>query len=344
MVNLHLIGFSEAATNSLGIALRNRAQGVCTLSDVHSADVALVDLDETRDQENWRNLPQDHGLELIATSKDDQVPPQYEKEFSYFIKKPLRFSELLTSVSQAAKSNDQKALDIKKASTAGSQVTDGERLRLSKVSRTQDLIDPARYLLGRVLSALHDATDENIRLLQWWSEKQWLVLDRDRNRVISNVGEQGIRRVAIMTLENLGIQERWIKGAQLDVLRTEANWECTEEEFVWLLTLYTVRTGGLNTLELDTPFRLSRWPNLARYSSSDKDLPLASCWVDTTCSVRELAAKMRLPLEQVLPFASCCLAIRFLQKGQSRSEKAVEPVNKKGLKRLLSMILGKLAK
>ncbi|MCK5359910.1 MAG: hypothetical protein KAJ95_04745 [Gammaproteobacteria bacterium] len=355
MINICLIGFNVSMHRALTVAVANRAKDICMLTELGDADIALVDIDDLQNESEWREPWEKHEFKMVAVSSRKDVHKTCKNEFCASLSKPLQFTRMLTVISNAAHQGLEEIEKIKTGGQAGAQVSDQSKGHLSKVLRSEVLIDSDYYLLGRVRSEFKSKSASQVSLLQLFDGKVWLAIDRVNKTVFLNIRERKLMSLAILEIKGSGhkhditsvemeIKHELISEKHLEKLSKDAVWQCDMEKFIWLLTRLTVRSAGLSELSMNKPYRLRQWPDLTRYSTSEKDLPLSSYWVGCTSTIEDLAQKMDLSIDSILPFASCCLTAGYLvEEEQEEIEIIPEPVKKKRFKNIFSQILGRLA-
>jgi len=346
MIRLGLLGFDAALAKSMSIAISSRAADVCQCVEPEAASMVLVDVDKLKDQSIWKNLARTYPLLLIAVSEHADLPAELREDFSSVITKPLRFTAMLATITATANKGKVTAHQISSPSVTGDLIDDGPKRRKSDVLRSQTEVDQDNFLLGLVLYSVQLDSADQYRFIslargQRRTDGQWLVIDKSLSRVYLSINAKLIAHTAIMDFSHHDSVEEWINASQLAELKSRAVWDISIEEFIWVLTRDTVRNGRLKTFDPEQRFRLKCWPNLTRYSTGNRDIAMASFWVESNASAVELSKSLGISINEVLPFANCCFTCGLL-------ETVDDPValttrkSEKGIKKVLSMILKKL--
>jgi hypothetical protein len=349
MIAIATLGFAPAEARSISISLENRAKGFSFVADLAEANVVLVDTDKFPTPDDWKQYCSGHSPLLVDVSENHQTDSAARGEFSASLRKPLRFSEMLSVICQVTEKHSAAgSVNACKASHADIHLTKKiVQKSISKVERKTEVVDPANYLLGFVLSAMSAASSHRFRCIHW-SGKQWIVLDLLKKTAILSIKQKVLRHIAILPNEQLDISHRSISEEEMQAMLADAVYRCSFEELVWVLTQVTVRNQLQKGLSLDRSYRLKYWPNLARFPISNADIPLANLWIENSNSVSTLADRCGQPLDKACAFAACCLNCGLLEEVVASEHEVYKapptPIESRGrMKKVLSMILGKLA-
>lgn len=349
MIAIATLGFAPAEERAISIALKNRAKGFSFVTDLAEANVVLVDVDKLSTPGDWKPYCSGHSPLLIDVSENQQSDSAARGDFSASLRKPLRFSEMLSVICEVTdKHSAAGSVNACKASHADIHLAKKiSQKSMPKVERGTEVIDPANYLLGFVLSAMSAASSHRFHCIHW-SGKQWIVLDALKKIAFLSIKQKVLRHIAILPNEQLNISHRSIGEDEMQAMLADFAYSCSLEELVWVLTQNTVRNQLQKGLSLDRYYRLKHWPNLARFPISDADIPLANLWIENPNSVSSLADRCNQPLDKTRAFAACCLNCGLLEE-VAASEHGVyhEPPtqieSRSRMKKVLSMILGRLA-
>lgn len=349
MIAVATLGFAPAEERSISIALKNRAKGFSFVSDLSEANVVLVDVDKFSAPGDWKQYRPSHSPLLIDVSENQQADSAARGEFSASLRKPLRFSEMLSVICQVTdKHSAAGSVNACKASLADIQLAKRiAQKSIPKVERETEVVDPANYLLGFVLSAMSAASSHRFHAIHW-SGKQWIVLDSLKKTAFLSIKQKVLRHIAILPNDQLNISHRLISEDETQAMRADIAYNCSYEELVWVLTQNTVRNQLQKGVSLDRHYRLKYWPNLARFPISDADIPLANLWIENPSSIMSLADRCKQPLDKTQAFAACCLNCGLLEEvvvsGHEVYNEPPTPIESRSrMKKVLSMILGRLA-
>ena len=349
MIAIATLGFAPAEARSISIALKNRAKGFSFVSDLAEANVVLVDVDRFSTPGEWKQYCSGHSPLLIDVSENHQTDSPVQGEFSASLRKPLRFSEMLSVICQVTDEHSAVgSVNACKASHAEIHLAKKiAQKSIPKVERETEIVDPANYLLGFVLSVMSAASPHRYHCIRW-SGNQWIVLDSLKKTAFLSIKQKVLRHIAIVPAEQMNISQRSIGEDEMQAMHADIAYGCAFEELVWVLTQNTVRNQLQKGLSLDRCYRLKHWPNLARFPISDADIPLANLWIEIPNSVSTLADRCSQPLDKTRAFAACCLNCGLLEE-VAASEHGVyheppTPIDSRSrMKKVLSMILGRLA-
>jgi len=349
MITVATIGFAPTEERSISIALKNRAKGFSFVSDLSQANVVLVDVDKCTRRSDWRRYFSSHRPLLINVSDNHQPDAGTQDDFSASLRKPIRFSEMLSVICQVTEKHSAvSSINACKASHAGIHMANKiARRSIPQLERDTDGVDPSNYLLGSVLSAMSSVSTERFHCIHW-SSKQWIVLDSLEKAAFLSIKQKVLRHIAILPKDQLDISHRLISEDEMQAMRADFAYSCSFEELAWLLTQNTVRNQLQKGMSLDRYYRLKYWPNLARFPISDADIPLANLWIDNPNTILTLADRCNQPLEKTRAFAACCLNCGLLEEVATTEHKfndscptMIEPQSR--MKKVLSMILGRIA-
>lgn len=345
MVELLLVGFPEANSKALRVALQNRAANICKLADLQSANIALIDIDNEPEPANWMKLSKERNIPLVAVSANGEVPARHRNLFQGQLKKPLHFSEMLDTICRVSGKGGSAMEAVRRASLVGTTIVDtlqtDQASPMVTAKQLADVVDMNLFLVGRVIEAIQSDGGE-YRLIRW-SDDQYVVIDKVANRAFFRIKQIVFRHFAILPIEKLGISEQWITRKESAELAEKNFWKSDLEELVWSLTQRTLGKKPPKSLDLNTTYQLRFWPNLARYSTGEIDVAMANYWTDNPSSVKDMARNLSLPMEIVIPFASCCHAIGLLRAtNAAAADRKDSQTEDKGFRKVMSMILGKL--
>jgi hypothetical protein len=349
MITIGVLGFAPAEEQSISIALKSRAKGVSFVSDLSDARVVLVDVDRIGKAKQWRLCRSQNNSLLIDVSENNALPDKLKRDFVASLRKPLRFSEMLSVICEAA--DKQSVADSEtacKASNARIHIASGgAKTNLSKINRSGDVVDPSKYLLGSLLSAISQTDKERYHSIHM-SGDQWIILDRQDKSAYLSIKQKVFRHMAILPIHDLQITQRTISESDFRAQMMHVAHRCSFEELIWFLTRCTVRDQLQLGLSLDRNYRLKHWPNLARLPVSDADIPLANLWIESTNSILSLTERCNQPIDKARSFAACCYNCGLLeevsetfQKADTHRTNVVSP--QKRMRKVLTMFLGKLA-
>ena len=111
----------------------------------------------------------------------------------------------------------------------------------------------------------------------------------------------------------------------------------------WELALWASRGRLPAGTSLDTPLRLTRWPNLTRCATPPEAMRIAGLWSRNAISLRETVKTLAVPQRYVFAFYSACVALDLIE--EVRSSVAPQPpveVAPPPLRSLFKRFLGKL--
>lgn len=349
MITVATFGFAPAEERSISIALMNRAKGFSFVSDLTEANVVLVDVDRCPTPGDWRQHCSSQGPLLIDVSNNHQPDGGTRGEFSASLRKPLRFSEMLSVICQVTdKHSTASSVNACKASHAGIHLAGKSAQKsIPKVERDIEVVDPSNYLLGSVLSAMSSVMTDRFHCIHW-SGEQWIILDSRDKAAFLSIKQKVLRHMAILPKDQLHISHRLISEDDMLAMRADIAYKCSFEELTWILTQNTVRNQLQKGLSLDRYYRLKYWPNLARFPISDADIPLANLWIDNPNTILTLADRCKQSLDKTRAFAACCLNCGLLEEVAATEHRInddcptlIAPQSR--MKKVLSMILGRLA-
>lgn len=346
MIKLGFLGFESNVESSICIALKNRAAQLCECSSSAEAEVVMVDLDNIQDQSQWQALRQSGNIKLIGASSVREQAIGGLSDFSGFVSKPVRFTQLLEQINLLTGASASQAI-VDTAQRADLINAEAQKPRQQNVERNSHLIDPQLYLLGVILNLLQQTEKAplqriNLALERHDSEGKWLLLDTRKRKLYSSVSAKVLSHTALMELKHLpDPQPQAVSDSDLADYQQRAVLVLELETFVWNLTRDTIRNGQLKTLDPERRYRLKFWPNLTRVNEGNQAIALSSFWQANRVSARQLAEQFKLPETEVYRFAACCMNCDLLEA--ETPESAPPPAQTRGgLKKVLSMILKKL--
>lgn len=349
MIAIATLGFAPAEARSISIALKNRAKGFSFVSDLAEANVVLVDVDKFSAPGDWKQYCSGHSPLLINVSENHQTDSAAPGEFSASLRKPLRFSEMLSVICQVTDTHSA-TVSVNACKASHAEIHLAKKIAqksMPKVERETEVVDPANYLLGYVLSAMSAASSHRLHRIRW-SGNQWIVLDSLKKTAFLSIKQKVLRHIAILPSDQLNISHRPISEDEMQAMHADIAYGCSFEELVWVLTQNTVRNQLQKGLSLDRYYRMKYWPNLARFPISDADIPLANLWIENPNSVSSLADRCNQPLDKTRAFAACCLNCGLLEEVAASGHGVYRDTptsidSRSRMKKVLSMILGRLA-
>lgn len=202
---------------------------------------------------------------------------------------------------------------------------------------------PEFHLQGIVSSAVKEVRETNRPVLLRGLGRDIIVFIGGRY-LYTKMPTQQMRAICNITFEKRYIDFLFKRNHPFNsrLLRYKA---VRSDRILWDITLWSSRGRLPYGTDLDTPFRLSSWPNLTRLTRTPHALQLAALWYKQTISLRATVILLNIPPRYIYTFYSACLQQELIREHIQSNMYAEKPVVKQSqglLKKLMGFLRRKV--
>ncbi len=304
----------------MALVLSHRGDDAVVLTDMASADLAILDLDHDNAPLAFQAIhARRPALRAIGlTSQPDQTHDDI-----VVLRKPVSASRLLEAIQKHA-GIETPAAKIHAAGAAaalGTRTAGGRRRAEAPAPASQDKrdFDPGTYLLGVMLEAAAQAEGRDaVAAISISADR--IILSDSRSRLIrTNLSPSQTRGFALSALEGGadapatgGLprpQVEYLTRAEADSRYAARTYALPQESFMWSLGAMTSRGRLLAGIRPDERVYLRRWPNLTRVAHSPNEMRIVAYWVRQPTSLQEIVAALGVTEREVFTvYAAACAA------------------------------------
>lgn len=306
-----LLDMDDRTRQSMALVLRHRGDGAIALSDVGSADIAVLDLDH-------ENAPQ--AFEQIRSRRPALLAigltarPGLAHEGILVLAKPVSAGSLLEAIQKQAGIE----LPGAKIPAAGAAAALGARTASTRrrpeaaaaLAHDKKVFDPAAYLLGTLLDAAAEAGRRDaVAVISFYGDRV-ILADPRAGLIRTNLSSSQARAFALSSLEadtsdasaTVGLQRprvEFITRAEADSRYAAQTYSVPQEMFMWSLGAMTSRGRLPADVRVDERVYLRRWPNLTRVAHTANEMRIAAYWVRQATSLQEIVDALGVPEREV---------------------------------------------
>ena len=351
-----LMEMDDRTRQSMTLVLSHRGDDAIVLSDVESADIAVLDLDHENAPQAFRTI-QARRPALLAiglTAKPDLVHADIE-----ILRKPISASRLLEAIQKQAghETPAAKVLAAGAAAALGARTESARRRPENTTALAHDkkTFDPGSYLLGTLMEAAVEAERRDaVAVISFYGDR--VILTDPRNGVIrTNLSSSQARGFALSSMEadaaaasaTVGLQRprvEYVTRADADSRYTGKTYSVPQEMFMWTLGAMTSRGRLSSTCSPEERVYLRRWPNLTRISHTANEMRIVAYWVRQAISPQEIAAALGVSEREVFGVYTAACAAGLAGKARREADGIWEapPVAEPRERGLFSSILDRL--
>jgi hypothetical protein len=352
-----LMEMDDRTRQSIALVLSHRGDGAIVLSDVESADIAVLDLDHENAPQAFRTI-QARRPALLAiglTARPGLVHADIE-----ILSKPISAGRLLEAI-QKQGGIEMPAAKIR---AAGAAAALGARTETSRrrpentavLAHDKKYFDPSAYLLGTLMDAAAEAqTRGAVAVISFYGDR--VILADPRSGVIrTNLSSSQARGFALSSIEGgasddasatVGLQRpriEYVARAEADARYAGKTYSVPQEMFMWSLGAMTSRGRLAASCRADERVYLRRWPNLTRISHTANEMRIVAYWVRQAISPQEMVAALGVPEREVFSVYTAACAAGLAGKARREADGIWEapPVAEPRERGLFSSILNRL--
>lgn len=352
-----LMEMDDRTRQSMTLVLSHRGDDAIVLSDVESADIAVLDLDHENAPQAFRTI-QARRPALLAiglTAKPDLVHADIE-----ILRKPISASRLLEAIQKQAghETPAAKILAAGAAAALGARTESSRRRPENTAALAHDKksFDPNSYLLGTLMEAAAEAARRDaVAVVSFYGDR--VILADPRNGVIrTNLSSSQARGFALSSMEadaaadasaTVGLQRprvEYVTRAEADSRYAGKTYSVPQEMFMWTLGAMTSRGRLSSTCSPEERVYLRRWPNLTRISHTANEMRIVAYWVRQAISPQEIAAALGVSEREVFSVYTAACAAGLAGKARREADGIWEapPVAEPRERGLFSSILNRL--
>jgi hypothetical protein len=317
-----LMDMDDRTRQSMTLVLSNRGDDSIVLSDVESADIAVLDLDHENAPQAFLTIhARRPALQAIGlTAKSDPVQADI-----LVLRKPVSAGRLLEAIQKQAGLDSPAARVLAAgAATALGARTESSRRRpetAAVLAHDKTYFDPSAYLLGTLMDAAEEAGKRDaVAVISFYGDR--VILADNRSGLIrTNLSSSQARGFALSSLEadsggdasaTVGLQRprvEYVTRAEADSRFGEKTYSVPQELFMWSLGAMTSRGRLATCCRPEERVYLRRWPNLTRFSHSANEMRIIAYWVRQATSPQEIVAALGVSEREVFSvYTAACAA------------------------------------
>jgi len=348
----------QRAMDTLQLAFKNRANGVCHITSTSEAEVALINLDLKNSRKLFNafqsQYPNTPAVGICAEKSDSWDIKQ--------IQIPLSVNSLVTVIMEATMETSvdiTMELDITEDNKLTSKITEDKialamkaiesrnvakklnsRVTQKKSNKASQRVVPTktdemcfsseRFLLGHVLDAIKSLEDKNESiLLTCWGDKN-IFINPQKSEIITNLTDNQIRNLAIAPTDDklsspISI-ERHNKDSlkKINSINTKKMRVFTQEVFMWNLGLMTSRGRIPQETSINVRLCMRRWPNLTRVIIPENAMRIVAYWVRNPCSIMDIHEKLNLPLQDIFTIYTAANSAALITVAKRDSDQLIK--------------------
>jgi hypothetical protein len=311
-VKIYLMEMDERTKQSLSLVFRNCANDALALTDVDTADIALIDLDR-------ENPLKDYQAVRVRKPAIRAIGLSSRRDLAYddvlVLQKPISVNRLLEAI-QKVSGRGLQAIMVNTASAASSLskrigVSNTRNEASTLLAPDKMFFDPDNYLLGTMLNAVAEADKKDMAAVISFFGGRFILVDSKRKTIQTNLSSSEARAFA---LSAIGVDEQVDLSATLRIQRpaveylarseaknrfSDNTYDVPQETFMWKLGAMTSRGRLPAGMSPGERVYLRRWPNMTRFSYTDNVLRVIAYWSRQASSVREIAEALNIPEQEV---------------------------------------------
>lgn len=201
------------------------------------------------------------------------------------------------------------------------------------------------FFLGYVQSAIRVARDKG-RILQLNSSWKPLVIFPHSQEMWLDADDKQLRAFAGLRINNKagGGMSLSTSGIKASGLSNKMENFYDVDAFLWKLAVWTSKGRYPDSIDIDTPVYLKRWPNFTRLIITPHAMRIAALLAAQPRTLINVAESLNIKPQYVFVFISAANALGIAGQVKRHSDEIVtpEPVKKTKSKGLLGKIMGKL--
>lgn len=384
-IKVAVVGMDERSVSRMATIFKIVYKGRCEFAKGNDAQLAVIDLDF--EPNAWEKYQRDYpGLPAIVMSdtlteiegatfvaKPAKLDLLWDSIFNLMVGLPSSKENKVTektiaektialetpvSLNQTQPASPGKAAPSKAKANATASAID-TRLKTTKpalkvVQRSQpqdeasQFYNPNEYLLGHILSALQNNTNEQgVIHVQCWRDRR-LILQPGKALVYTDLTDSQLKNIGTVTVSDTFAVE--ISNNISDLSASEASGlkSMSIDYLIWNLALRTARGRVPLNTDLSVPQYLRHWPNFPRLPHTPHAMRIASLWVDNPSKPSDIAQQLGIEPSDVYSFYSAAIATNLMGPAKRQADALITPrqVSKeKSPKRgLLASIMRRISK
>jgi hypothetical protein len=352
-----LLDMDDRTRQSMALVLSHRGDDAIVLSDVESADIAVLDLDHENAPQAFRTIHARRPalLAIGLTAKPDVVHGDM-----LVLRKPVSASRLLEAIQKQAGIETPAA----KILAAGAAAALGARTETSRrrpentavLAHDKKYFDPSAYLLGTLMEAAAEAGRRDaVAVISFYGDR--IILADPKSGVIrTNLSSSQARGFALSSMEadsagdaavTVGLQRprvEYVTRTDADSRYRDKTYSVPQEMFMWSLGAMTSRGRLSSTCRSDERVYLRRWPNLTRLPHTANEMRIVAYWVRQAISPLEIVAALGVSEREVFSVYTAACAAGLAGKARREADGIWEapPVAEPRERGLFSSILNRL--
>ncbi len=243
-----------------------------------------------------------------------------------------------TSKHQAAKHINERGFSIYIGNDA--RIDFSDRAQVLNAS-----FNPQNYFLGYVQSAFKVAR-EKARIVQLNSSWEPIIIFPHSHDVWLDADDKQLRVLAGFTIKNSsnGISLSSVSPNFSAGVKNKMDNFYDMDAFLWKLAIWTSKGRYPNSLDINRPVYLKRWPNFTRLVITPHALRIAALLIIGPRTLTNIADSLKISPQYVFVFISAAYTLGLVGQAEREVDQIVAPPEVKATKSkgLFSKILGKL--
>jgi hypothetical protein len=307
-----LMEMDDRTKQSMVLVLSHRADDDIVMTDVDTADIAVLDLDHENAPQAYQAI---HARFPALRAIGLTARPEQTLDGLLVLRKPVSANRLLEAIQQLGGHETIGSKVSAAGAAAALRMRTGSTRRRTETqaaaTQGKQGFDPAAYLLGTLVdAAAESARRDQVAVISFYGDRVILV-DSKAGVVHTNLSTAQMRAFALSTVEGevaadlgttVGLQRprvEYVLRAQADSHYGGKTFSVPQEAFMWSLGAMTSRGRLPDDVKADDRVYLRRWPSMTRLSYSDNDMRIVAYWVRQATSLQEIALALGVPEQDV---------------------------------------------
>jgi hypothetical protein len=318
-----IFNFDDLNSRAMFLNFRRKHSGFSTIV-ISSRDIALRDtyvVTKPLRVRKFIEVFQQIQESLSAGSGDIHITQALDTDTVAALQKEAELPGQLDSEKQTpvAESAIESVTQEKITSLKGANWGNGStNIRAADQASANIYYSGKKYLQSTIHSVLKEATQKNIVIeLAVKVDSQWLTVTffPGIRKVAIELNEQQLKYICNTPLyctETKLFRQSASQSKLLEDKRKDDDQLVSFESFLWLVALWTSDGRIPKGIELNTPYRLCRWPNFTRIAGVADSLPMAALLTQKPITLNLLLKVANIPPNHIFSFFACAHALGLL--------------------------------
>ncbi len=354
-----IFGFDQRTQQTLEIAFKNIGNNCATIVTSESAQAVIFNFDNLDSREMFLNFRKEHiGFPtIVISSKEIALRGAYVLTKPLRVAK---FTNIFNMIQEQLAANPHNNETINPSNSDShisthetvqqaeqphsqkqSRVTDVVKESNGKLSGTypQNLVDkntsqlqpdiyyaPKTHIQSIIHTAYKEALEKNIVIeVNLKVENDWgsITLFPGLKKVATDFSEQRLKYMCSTPLycfETKVIRYDEAKTKKMEFVRSVDEQLVSFETFLWEVALWTSNGRLPEGINLNTPYRLRRWPNFTRLKTIPHSFSMAALFSQKPININLFSKVADISQDSVYSFFSCVYALDLLETSTCNDE------------------------